>query len=205
MQIRHGVIQVLAVMLFCAVSVPALADIGLKNDMAVGASIGFGGATPPMTKTDGGFNLAIEPMIQYFPAENVSVWARLLWERTFASTGGKSLSVDTYPILVGARYYFTTEADPLLKPFLGLGLGMSVIDFSGAVNSRRNARFAMDIQGGFVYEVMPNLAFDCAFDIFLPNISPLRSYIRKVGKKKLDEKVMGRFLIMAGIQYYFPL
>jgi len=91
----------------------------VKGAIGVGGPLGLGGVA---AKGDSAFSLSITPWLQYFPIDNLAVWARVIFWEGYFSHG---TNANVLPFLVGARYYFTMEPG-WIRPYAGLGLGAAV-------------------------------------------------------------------------------
>ena len=167
-----------------------------KGTLGLGGHFGLGGATSFASGSGGAFSLSITPFVEYFPIAHLALWARVIfWERIFYSYstpfgGSVSYPIDILPFLVGVRYYFDIKPT-WLKPYAGLGLGGAVA--INSVASDTKGFFAMDMHGGVVFEVMPHLAIDASFDVYLPNLAPAKD----------RDNVIARFGFLGGVIYYF--
>ena len=204
-------VSIIAIMVIMFSSAALQAETAKKFNLSVGGYFGIGGATDCYdydNDNDGAFALGIQPEIQFFPIDSLAVNFRMLWERFFYDydygyysyyNRGMSIPVDVFPFIFGVRYYFPIIDK--LKLFAGGGIGFTIMQahypgwWSGSSDPDPEGRFAMDFNGGVEFEVIDQLALTGMFDIMLPNLGPLDS----------GEKVVGRFMFFFGVSYYFQL
>ncbi|HOO73179.1 MAG TPA: hypothetical protein PK926_15585 [Spirochaetota bacterium] len=177
----------------------ARAETARKYDLAFGGYLGFGCATPLCEGRDIAFALAVQPEIQFFVIDKLSITYRFLWERIYFDHEYSGLYrdvvedavMDMAPFMLGARYYFSPAKK--LKLYLGLGMGCTVyrVKFEDTGWYSRLA-FAMDCSAGLEYEVIDRLAVCGMFNAMIPNMGPLEK----------DENIFGRFMFNVGVSYY---
>jgi opacity protein-like surface antigen len=197
------IIMFMTAFILLAAATETRAETAKKYNLAVGGYFGIGGATNFYDGRDGGFAMGLQPEVQFFVIDNLSITYRFLWERImydhrwtdgFGNHHVEEAPMDIAPFLLGARYYFSIIDK--LKAYAGMGLGFTAyrIEFEDGGWFSRIA-FAMDFYGGVEYEVADQLTVGGMFNIMLPNLGPLNSY----------ENVIGRFMFFFGVNYYIPL
>ncbi|HOW81632.1 MAG TPA: outer membrane beta-barrel protein [Spirochaetota bacterium] len=190
-----GVFVALMVFVFSASALQA--STAKKFNLGVGGYLGMGAATTYGWSDHGAFAFGIEPEVQFFPIDNLSVTFRCLWERYFyVYDYGKKYDapMDVIPFLFGVRFYFPTFIDKL-KIYLGGGIGPAVLIHHYDIphwKDDTDACFAMDFYGGVEYEVISQLAITGMFNTMLPNL-------------EYDNGVIARFMFFFGVQYYIAL
>lgn len=177
----------------------ARAETAQKYDLAFGAYLGFGCATPFYRSRDIAFALGVQPEIQFFVIDRLSITYRFLWERIYFDHKYMGLYqdviedavMDTAPFMLGARYYFAPVKR--FKMYLGLGMGCTVyrVEFEDTGWYSRLA-FAMDVSAGLEYEVIDQLTVCGMFNAMVPNMGPVEK----------DENIFGRFMFNVGVSYY---
>lgn len=173
------------------------AETAKQYSLAAGGYLGIGGATEFFIGRGGAFALGIQPEVQFFIFDNISLTYRLLWERIFYEARIRQnltykvidAPIDYAPFLLGIRYYIKI-IDKLKAP-VGMDLGCTwyKADMPGAASE---ARFAIDFYAGLEYEIIDNLGLSCMFNILMPNIAPLDR----------AEVVISRFMFFFGVMYY---
>jgi len=177
----------------------ARAETAQKYDLAFGAYLGFGCATPFYQSREIAFALGVQPEIQFFVIDRLSITYRFLWERIYFDHKYMGLYqdivedavMDTAPFMLGARYYFAPVKR--FKMYLGLGMGCTVyrVEFEDTGWYSRLA-FAMDVSAGLEYEVIDQLTVCGMFNAMVPNMGPVEK----------DENIFGRFMFNVGVSYY---
>ncbi|HRZ27531.1 MAG TPA: outer membrane beta-barrel protein [Spirochaetota bacterium] len=177
----------------------ARAETAQKYDLAFGAYLGFGCATPFYQSRDIAFGLGTQPEIQFFVIDRLSITYRFLWERIYFDHKYMGLYedviedavMDIAPFMLGARYYFAPVKR--FKMYLGLGMGCTVyrVEFEDTGWYSRLA-FAMDVSAGLEYEVIDQLTVCGMFNAMVPNMGPVED----------DENIFGRFMFNVGVSYY---
>jgi hypothetical protein len=193
-----GILAALMVVVFSATSLHAAT--AKKFNLGVGGYFGIGGVTDYAWDDNGAFALGIQPEIQFFPIDNISVTFRCLWERYFYeykwafNNKRYAYPIDVIPFLFGVRFYTPPIFDKT-KIFVGGGIGATAIiyhDERPGGGDSRDGFFAMDFYGGVEYEVINQLAIVGMFNTMLPNIAN-------------DTSLIARFMFFFGVQYYIPL
>ncbi|HOO70695.1 MAG TPA: outer membrane beta-barrel protein [Spirochaetota bacterium] len=197
-----GILITLVLFIFSASALQA--ETAKKFNLSVGGYLGMGGATDyGYSDNKGAFAFGIQPEVQFFPIDNLSVTFRCLWERLFYKYryfyNGKwrhyDYPVDVFPFLFGVRFYFPVFNK--VKIFTGGGIGATIMqeypDIPGwDRHPAPHTHFAMDFGGGVEYEIINHLTITGMFNTLLPNIDR-------------DESIIARFMFFFGVQYYIPL
>jgi len=193
-----------------AFSVPAQAEVGKKGQLGIGGVLGLGGATPyyeisrslgafasvvGVDDDNGAFVLSIMPEFQYYILNNLAISARLPFYELYAyEIYGESREIHAFPFMVGVKYLFSIPGKSRWRFPVGVDVGFSILvpDYELADNE---VRFSLDFYGGFLYEVIDNLAVGAVFNVALPNIAPKEDW----------EVTVGRFSVMGTVAYFFDL
>lgn len=172
-----------------------------KNRLVLELDAGAGHMLPYQEEGKGGLSISGNPLLMYTVIEDLGIFLRFGWERSWQENEGgtEDLIMDAFPVLFGVRYYM--ELVERLHAFVGGGLGFAVIDFNGNYTKYANwdhtdTKFALNVHGGLQYELTDNFAMNGYFDILMPNLSPFKRY---------EEKIPARFAFLFGFTYYIPL